>query len=81
MANALKDLLAGYRTEIQQAEALDVTVRTLRRWRKMRMGPPFTYKGKVPLYHDEWTTDWLRAGKRQMPRARSRRQAEAEAIA
>jgi hypothetical protein len=65
--------LDGYRTELEQAQLLNVTVRTLRGWRKKREGPPWTKKGKAYLYHDPWTREWLEAGKQNPVRASRRR--------
>jgi hypothetical protein len=73
------DLLGEYLTEQQQAEALGKTVRTLRRWRKMRVGPAYTRNGSVVLYRPDWNREWLEAGKQQMPRAKRPRAAEAAA--
>jgi hypothetical protein len=84
MSDTLKNILAGYRAEPQQAELLNVTVRTLRGWRKKREGPAWTRKGKQYLYHDDWTAEWLRAGKQQLVRERRRskqRALESEAAA
>jgi hypothetical protein len=77
-----KGLLDEYLTEDEEAEELKKTVRTLRRWRKMRMGPAYTHNGKDVLYRHDWNREWLEAGKRQMPRARAERTSKrSEAIA
>jgi hypothetical protein len=72
MTDTTNNILAGYRTEEEQASLLDLTVRTLRGWRKKRTGPPWTRKGKQYLYNDEWTAEWLRSGKQQPVRERRR---------
>jgi phage terminase Nu1 subunit (DNA packaging protein) len=66
------NFMTGYRTEEEQAKLLGKTVRTLRNWRKQRTGPAYTRNGKEYLYHDDWTAEWLRAGKRQPLRERRR---------
>jgi hypothetical protein len=73
LLNKSKGLLDEYLTEDEEAEELKKTVRTLRRWRKMRMGPAYTHNGKDVLYRHDWNREWLEAGKRQMPRARAER--------
>jgi hypothetical protein len=45
LLNKPKGLLDEYLTEDEEAEELKKTVRTLRRWRKMRMGPAYTHNG------------------------------------
>jgi hypothetical protein len=72
MINTANNILAGYRTEEEQAKLLRRTVRTLRTWRKQRTGPPWTRAGKQYLYCDDWTAEWLRAGKQQPVRERRR---------
>jgi hypothetical protein len=39
--------LAGYSTESETAEELNVAVRTLRKWRQLRIGPPWTAVGRL----------------------------------
>jgi len=53
-----KPNLPGYRTEAEKANQLGVTVRTLRKWRQRRIGPPFAKYGKTVVYPDD--DDWLR---------------------
>jgi hypothetical protein len=72
MSDTFKNILDGYRTELEQAQLLNVTVRTLRGWRKKREGPAWTKKGKQYLYHDDWTADWLQQNKVQPVRSRRR---------
>lgn len=64
--------LADYLSEDQQACELRKTVRTLRRWRKKREGPPFTKNGKDVLYRRDWTAQWLAGGKQVQARERRR---------
>ena len=55
-------LLDGYLNQRELAEQLDLKPSTVERWRRLRIGPRWTYKGKTPLSRiDDWR-DWLRAG-------------------
>jgi hypothetical protein len=63
--------MRGFRTEAQQAELLGKHVRTLRRWRRLRIGPAWTNNGIGVLYNDDWTRTWLEGGKVEMPRTLS----------
>jgi hypothetical protein len=53
--------LAGYSTESETAEELNVAVRTLRKWRALRIGPPWTAVGRQILYGDESRAAWLKS--------------------
>jgi hypothetical protein len=55
-------LLGDYLSEEELAVELDKTVRTVQRWRKLGIGPPFVKRGKTPDYHREKTRQWLAAG-------------------
>jgi hypothetical protein len=79
-------ILDDYRTEQDLAAELGVKPSTLERWRRLRIGPPWTYKGKTPLGHiDEWR-DWLRSGgfkprhSRKLQRTKAPRTSEARPI-
>jgi len=63
-------LLQDYLTEESLAGEIDVTVRTLRRWRKERKGPPITHVGRQVRYSIDGVRRWLAANEQQMPRAR-----------
>jgi hypothetical protein len=65
-------LLKDYLTEESLAREIGVTIRTLRRWRKERQGPPITHVGRKVVYSIEGLRRWLAANEQQMPRARSR---------
>jgi len=58
--------LDGYLTENEEAAALGLTVRTLRSWRKLGKGPPFTKVGKRIFYPIDGNPAWLKANE-QMP--------------
>jgi hypothetical protein len=53
--------LAGYSTESETAEELNVAVRTLRKWRALQIGPPWTAVGRQIYYGDESRAAWLRS--------------------
>jgi hypothetical protein len=56
------DILHGYATSRQLADLLEVKESTVARWRRLRIGPRWVYRGKTPFADvDEWR-DWLRAG-------------------
>ena len=66
-------LLAGYLTEAELAAELDKDPRTLLRWRKLQIGPPFVMNGITPIYHIETARNWLAAGGMAASSKRSRR--------
>ena len=70
-------LLKDYLTEEALAREIEVTVRTLRRWRKERRGPPITHIGRQVRYSLTGLRAWLAANEQQMPRAKRPRAAEA----
>ena len=55
-------LLAGFVPESELAADLDKDIRTLQRWRKLRVGPPFILVGNQPFYSIEKARGWLVAG-------------------
>lgn len=55
-------ILAGYLTEKELADQLRRNPRTLQRWRKQQIGPPYTMVGEVPLYNLEDGRQWLATG-------------------
>jgi hypothetical protein len=71
-------LLKDYLTEEALAREIGITIRTLRRWRKERQGPPITHVGRKVVYSIEGLRRWLAANEREMPRAK---RARADAIA
>jgi hypothetical protein len=73
-------LLRDFYTETSLATELGITIRTLRRWRKERRGPPITHVGRKVVYSTEGLRRWLAANEQQMPRgARRPRAASSEA--
>lgn len=55
-------LLDDYLGEAELAAELGKNLRTVMRWRKLRVGPPFVLKGITPIYHIELARQWLAAG-------------------
>jgi hypothetical protein len=51
--------LSSYWTEAELAAKLDLTVKTLRRWRAMGEGPSITRLGRRILYRRTTVADWL----------------------
>jgi hypothetical protein len=66
-------------TEQEFAEAANISVRTLRRWRQLRIGPPFIPFGKSILYRKESARDHLISQEQQPVRSRQRVRKVAEA--
>jgi hypothetical protein len=52
-------LLADYASEEETAAELDVSTRTLARWRAMRVGPPPTAVGRKWYYKRSSFAAWL----------------------
>jgi hypothetical protein len=55
-------LLDEYMSEAELAAELDKDVRTLQRWRQLRIGPPFAMNGIMPIYNIGKARQWLAAG-------------------
>ena len=53
--------LPGYTPERETAEELNVAVRTLRKWRQLKIGPPWTAVGRQIFYGDEDRAAWLKS--------------------
>jgi hypothetical protein len=68
----VSELLKDYFSKAELALELEVTERTVDRWRALRIGPPVTYKGKTPIYRKSSARDWL-AGLEQKPVRRKAR--------
>jgi hypothetical protein len=61
--------IPGYSSELETAEELNVSVRTLRKWRQLRIGPPYTEIGRQIYYSDESRAAWLKSREVQPVRA------------
>jgi len=53
--------IPGYTPESKTAEELNVSVRTLRKWRQLRIGPPYIEVGRQIHYSDESRAAWLKS--------------------
>jgi predicted nucleic acid-binding protein len=49
-----------YLTPAQLGELLQVSEKTLRRWRSERIGPPFVQIDRIVRYRKRAALDWLR---------------------
>jgi hypothetical protein len=54
-------LLAEHIDEDELARQLDKSTRTIKRWRHLRIGPPYTEIGGTVYYSIESFRDWLKA--------------------
>ena len=66
-------VLADFLSEKELAQELGRCERTLARWRKLRIGPPFGMNGREPIYNVQQARAWLAAGGTSKPAARQRR--------
>ena len=53
--------IPGHTSEAETAEELGVSVRTLRKWRQLRIGPPWTAVGRQIHYRIESRLAWLKS--------------------
>ena len=53
--------IPGHANEFETAEELGVSTRTLRKWRQLRIGPPWTAVGRKILYSNESRAAWLKS--------------------
>jgi predicted site-specific integrase-resolvase len=59
----MPDILDGWITEKDFAEAVGVSMRTVKRWRQLGTGPKHTQAGKkLILHHRDDVEDWLNNG-------------------
>jgi hypothetical protein len=58
---ALKYKIPGYTAEAKAARELNVGVRTLRKWRQLRVGPPWVEIGRQIYYPDEARMTWIKS--------------------
>jgi hypothetical protein len=68
--NERERILAGYVDEAAVAEEFDVSVQTVRRWRRQKIGPPFAKVGSGVLYPVDLGREWLR-NRLTQPRAKA----------
>jgi hypothetical protein len=64
--------LPGYRSEVEQAARLGITVRTLRRWRRRGKAPPHLQIGRTVVHSEEGEADWLARQERVQNRSTER---------
>ena len=79
-------ILTDYHTEDELATALKKrlgfgSIRMLRYWRARRIGPPWAYLGRVPIYPNDRFDAWLRSQVQEPVRSRRAREQQSEAIA
>jgi phage terminase Nu1 subunit (DNA packaging protein) len=65
--------LGEYLTEAQLAAELGRSVRHIKRWRSVGLGPPFTRIGRSAVYRIEAVRAWIESREREMPRGSSHR--------
>ena len=75
-----RHIIPGYTPEAETAEELNVSLRTLRKWRQLRVGPPYIKVGRQVHYSDEGRTAWLKANEVQ-PITRREVQPATQAVA
>jgi hypothetical protein len=71
-AGADAPLLADYLSDTELAVELDVSVRTIWRWRELRLGPPTTHVGKTPYTRRQAVREWLAEREQKQARASAR---------
>jgi hypothetical protein len=57
----LKHKIPGYTSEAETAVELNISVRTLRKWRQLKIGPPWVEIGRQIHYPDESRSAWIRS--------------------
>jgi hypothetical protein len=53
--------IPGYTPEADTADELNVSTRTLRKWRQLRVGPPWVEIGRQIHYPDENRAQWIKS--------------------
>ena len=53
--------IPGYTPEADTADELNVSTRTLRKWRQLRVGPPWVEVGRQIHYPDEGRAQWIKS--------------------
>lgn len=59
MASGLRAKL-GLLTQVELAELLDVSVDTVREWRRLKQGPDYVKAGKGVMYREVDVQEWLK---------------------
>jgi hypothetical protein len=67
--------IPGYISERQQAQRLDVAIRTLRSWRQQGVGPAWTKVGKKVRYPEGADERWLESNLTRPVREQRQRRA------
>lgn len=70
MEAAVAELLADYWSEAELAKEINKSLRTVRKWREQKIGPPYAMLGKTPIYPKPGSRDWLKSLERQPVRTK-----------
>ena len=65
-------ILADYLSEEALAREFNRTIRTVRRWRALRIGPPYVQRGRDVEYPIDGARNWLAAGGTRQAKATKR---------
>ncbi|MGI8568795.1 MAG: DNA-binding protein [Methylocella sp.] len=65
----MPELLEGFLTELEFAHQIGRGIRTVQRWRQLRIGPPVTKIGKSTYIRVDSAKQWLQAQERETVRA------------
>jgi len=55
------EVIPGYTPEADTADELNVSTRTLRKWRQLRVGPPWVEIARQIHYPDEARAAWIKS--------------------
>lgn len=64
------ELLGDYWSEAELAKEINKSLRTVRKWREQKIGPPYAMLGKTPIYPKPGSRDWMKSLERQPVRKR-----------
>jgi hypothetical protein len=53
--------IPGYTGEAETAEELNVSTRTLRKWRQLRIGPAWVQIARAYYYSDAGRSEWIKS--------------------
>jgi hypothetical protein len=65
MEVAMAELLADYWSEAELAKEINKSLRTVRKWREQKIGPPYAMLGKTVIYPKPGTRNWVASLVRQ----------------